>query len=321
MDAALLRRFRDDLGELTGPEPGRVGIAVSGGPDSLALLLLAHRALGEVAAATVDHRLRPESAAEADHVATVCDRLGIAHQTLTVTRPITGNLQARAREARYALLEDWRERLGLDWIATAHHADDQLETMVMRLLRGSGIDGLAAIRPVNDRVIRPLLGFRRAELEAVVEASGFAAVDDPSNADPRFDRVRLRRALARLAGIDPARAARSADALREASDALAWSAEREWQERATSVGPATIRLDLTGLPDELARRLAARAVELVRSGRGAAGSWRTDKLPGVMERVQRDGRATIAGVLIEGGECWTFSPAPPRSADRKPEGG
>ena len=208
------------------PEGGRLGIAVSGGPDSLALLLLAHAALaGEVEAATVDHRLRPESAEEAAAVGAVCHELGVPHAILPVeVQP--GNLQANARAARYEALSRWAAARNLDALATAHHADDQAETLLMRLNRGSGLSGLAGIRASTSmpgstrRLLRPLLGWRKAELEIVVRARGIEAVRDPSNENEDFDRVRIRKALAECDWLDPLRLARSAALLAQVEEAL-----------------------------------------------------------------------------------------------------
>src|SRR5687767_15062838 len=134
-----VERFRDDLEALTGQgcaEP--LGVAISGGPDSLALLLLAAAAFpGRVAAATVDHGLRAESADEAHHVASVCAELGCPHNILAIAVPDGARgIQAEARKARYGALRAWAEEAGIDQIATAHHADDQAETILMRLQRG-----------------------------------------------------------------------------------------------------------------------------------------------------------------------------------------
>ena len=169
-----------------------LGLAVSGGGDSLALLLLAHAALpGRVKAATVDHGLRPESADEADRVARYCAELGITHTTLSVS-VARGNTQEQARKARYAALGDWAEENDLCALATAHQMDDQAETFLMRLNRGSGLAGLSAIRALGSvpsapvRLVRPLLRWRRDELAAIVERFGWSAVDDPSNHDDRY---------------------------------------------------------------------------------------------------------------------------------------
>ncbi|MBO0750444.1 MAG: tRNA lysidine(34) synthetase TilS, partial [Porphyrobacter sp.] len=138
-------RFAADLGRLW-PEGGRLGLAVSGGPDSLALLLLAHATLpGQFAVATVNHGLRPEAAAECAMVERVCAARGIPCTILQV-KLAAGNIQAEARATRYAALGEWAQREGLAGLATAHHADDQAETLLMRLNRASGLGGLAGVR-------------------------------------------------------------------------------------------------------------------------------------------------------------------------------
>src|SRR4051812_29251127 len=147
-DQKLVDRFSREVDQLIGPGE-RIGVAVSGGPDSLALLLLAARARpGLVEAATVDHALRPESAGEAAFVAELCGRLAVPHEILTVEweeKPETA-IQERARIARYRLLGRWAKERGLTALATAHHLDDQAETFLMRLARGAGVKGLAGMR-------------------------------------------------------------------------------------------------------------------------------------------------------------------------------
>lgn len=165
----------------------------------MALLLLAHAAFpARVEAATVDHGLRPHSAAEANMVANWCASQDLPHVVLRPKEPITGNIQSSARAARYALMEGWRADRGLDWLLTAHHADDQLETILMRLNRGSGVSGLAGVRERSGLVLRPLLRWRKAELIALAEAARLPFVHDPSNSDPRYDRAALRLRLAEI---------------------------------------------------------------------------------------------------------------------------
>src|SRR5947209_3432189 len=143
---ASVERFAADLARLS-PPAGRLGIAVSGGPDSLALLLLAAAALpGRIAAATVDHGLRPEAAGEAAYAGGICDALGVPHRTLRVRVARGASVQARAREARYAALAAWAGQEGIEALLTGHHVEDQAETLMMRLVRGSGLAGLAGIR-------------------------------------------------------------------------------------------------------------------------------------------------------------------------------
>jgi tRNA(Ile)-lysidine synthase len=200
-------------------------------------LLLARAALpGEVEAATVDHGLRSGSAEEAAMVARLCAALDVPHVVLAVTID-EGNLQAQAREARYAAMAEWAAERGLSALATAHHADDQAETLLMRLNRGSGVAGLAGVRArgqvpgTSVPLLRPLLGWRRADLAEVVAAAGIEAAADPSNRDERFDRVRIRLGLAAADWLDPPALARSAAHLAEADAALDWAARREWAEQ------------------------------------------------------------------------------------------
>jgi len=296
-------RFRADLEALTGTAPERLALAVSGGPDSLALLLLAAAAFpGRVHAATVDHGLRPEAAAEAGFVARICSGLGVPHAILAAAMTETANVQAAARARRYALLGRWAGEIGALCLVTAHHLDDQAETLVMRLLRGAGLTGLAAIRAVNPPVVRPLLGWRRAELAAIVAAAGIRPVADPSNADERFDRVRVRKRLAEADWLDPVPLARSAAALAEAEEALDWAAERLWAERAE--GGA---LDPAGLPAELKRRLVLRMIAAL----GGAVPRGAD-LGRLLAALERGETATLSGIKCVGGRLWRFAPAPPR---------
>lgn len=239
IDPAQTARFAAALKAVwrRGGAPDSVlGVAVSGGPDSLGLLLLAAAALpGRVEAATVDHGLRAESSAEAAFVAEVCAGLGVRHETLRVT-VAEGNLQSEARAARYRALADWAARRGIGALATAHHADDQAETLLLRLNRASGVAGLAGVRAVGRvpgtdlPLVRPLLDWRRADLAEVVRAAGLEAVQDPSNDDARFDRVRVRAALAGADWLDVAAVAESAGHLAEADAALDWATAREWRE-------------------------------------------------------------------------------------------
>lgn len=210
---------------------GGLGVAVSGGGDSLALLLLARdwaRARGRsVAAVTVDHGLRAAAAAEASAVARFCAARGIPHETLRWTGwDGRGNLQDAARRARRRLIAAWARERGLGAVALGHTLDDQAETFLMRLARGSGVDGLSAMAEaamVGDVLwLRPMLGLRRAELRDWLRAGGVGWIEDPGNADPAFDRVRARAALGPLAGLGlgPERLAATAGAMRRARAAL-----------------------------------------------------------------------------------------------------
>lgn len=317
--ADLVARFRADLAHLTGGSPERLGLAVSGGPDSLALLLLAHAALpGRIAAASVDHGLRPENASEAAWVGDICRDLGVPHAALRgIAAKAPGGVQAAARTLRYRLLGDWAAGEGCGHLATAHHADDQAETILMRMGRGAGLPGLAGIRPSRPiaegsdvLLVRPLLGWRKAELAAIVAASGLTAVDDPSNRSPRFDRSRIRAWLAAADAPPAPRLAAAAAHLEDCEAALAWAGDAAWRLRAAA--GETLTIDAEGLPRELRRRLVRRAIEEVRRGAGLAGPWREDGLDRVLTALAEGGAATLGGVLCRGGESWTFRPAPPR---------
>jgi tRNA(Ile)-lysidine synthase len=312
-DEELVDRFRRDLAGLGGAEQGRLGIALSGGPDSLALLLLAAAAApGAVSAATVDHGLRPESASEAELAARACAALDVPHRTLPVEVEQGASVQASARRARYAALERWAREEGIAILLTAHHADDQAETLLMRLLRGSGVAGLAGVRarlllPGGALLCRPLLGWRRRELAAIVHASGLDPVDDPSNGDDAYDRVRIRRALAQTPWIDAAALARSAAALADAEEALEVAADRLMEERAAAAERA-VTLDPAGVPTELLRRLCARC--LARAAPEARP--RGEQVGALIAKLQAGRTATLAGVKCSGGAVWRFEPAPPR---------
>ncbi|NNC73503.1 MAG: tRNA lysidine(34) synthetase TilS [Sphingomonadaceae bacterium] len=308
--------FRNECNRLTGAPitaGKQLGLAVSGGPDSLAMLLLAHGAFpGAIAAATVDHGLRPEAAGEAEYVASLCADLDVPHAILTPAAPIEGNLQSEARKARYALLENWRAGNDLAWVATAHHADDQLETQLMRLMRGSGIDGLSAIRPVNDHVIRPLLNVRKAELETYLAKRGIEAAHDAGNEDTQFDRVRIRQMLADLPGYDPSRIAQSAAALREASEALKWVVRREAGKVVEDRGDAVSLLEIA-YPPELLRRLVQLCLEEIEPGIAPRG----EALDRFIDTLRSGRKARIGAILGEtqdedGSSSWRFTLAPPR---------
>lgn len=263
LSGPLIDRFRTDVDRLAG-QGERLGLAVSGGPDSMAMLHLAAAAFpARIEAATVDHGLRPEAALEAALVARACARLTVPHSTLGVAVADEASVQAAARRARYAALARWCRDRGLSALATAHHADDQAETLLMRLARGSGVAGLSGIRYARDlgglRVIRPLLGWRRAELAAIV--ADIETVDDPSNANPDYDRTHVRALLAAAGeAIDPLRFVASATHLAEADEALEWLVTEAIRSRVEQSGKGHVSADLEGLPREVRRRILARLV-------------------------------------------------------------
>ena len=309
----LSERFAADLRALW-PDGGRLGLAVSGGPDSLALLVLAAAALpGRVSAATVDHGLRAESAAEAAHVAAICGDLDVPHETLAVAVE-PGNVQSAARAARYAALEQWAVRHELAALATAHHADDQAETLLLRLNRASGVAGLAGVRARGTvpgtrlPLLRPLLGWRRAELADIVAATGVDPVDDPSNRDDRFDRARLRKALAQADWLDVPALAQSAAHLADADSALEWAAARECAEQVER-GAMGITYRPQA-PRAVALRVLARIVTEL-DGEAPRGSAVARLFDTLLARQP----ASIGGLVaraLPGG--WSFARAPKRRA-------
>lgn len=261
--------------------------------------------------ATVDHGLRADSADEARYVAELCSNLGIRHEVLSLRLPSGPALQDRARTARYAALGSWAARNGLQAIATAHHADDQAETLLMRLSRGAGIRGLAAMRPRSAlpgvpgfQLLRPLLGWRRSELAEIATAAGIEPAIDPSNSDLRFERARVRAHLRAASDLDPMALARSARYLGEADAAIEWAAERCLAEVKSQDG------SLCWNPADVPRVVALRVLErllkamICAQPRGSAiARWHDRLIAGEV--------ATLAGVRGDGrqGE-WRFTLAP-----------
>lgn len=319
VDGDAVDRLGRDLAALVGPDWHRLhyGVAVSGGPDSMALLwLMASLLPGQVWAATVDHAVRKGSDEEARMVSCFCIREHIPHSTLCPSAPIKGSLQAAARAERYRLLEQWRHANALDHIVTAHHADDQLETIVMRLNRSSGVGGLAAIRARNGVVLRPLLHWRRRHLVRLALENDLPFVDDPSNCDNRFDRARLRHALQSQTALDPEAAARSAEWLAEADDAIDWAVERLIASWPDASDIAVIRDD--GYPPEIFRRIVTQRLRANDPGLALRGA----SLDGVIAAMREGRRAMVGALLIDAvrgleGTIWRISSAPRRKARSK----
>lgn len=261
-------------------------LAVSGGSDSTALMVLfadwlrQRRAdAGVHTVLTVDHGLRPESAAEARAVADHAAALGFRHAVLAWRgpKPATG-LQAAARAARYQLMRAHMAAHGIATLLTAHTRDDQAETLLMRLARGSGLDGLAAIAPSIEtgtgggsgalRIVRPLLAVAKTRLRATLEARGIAWIEDPSNQSPAFERTRWRAARADLealglSGEMLALSARRLQRARAALDAVTdqYCAPREGLVHTDPCGIFRIdRARLCQLPEEIAVRVIGRCI-------------------------------------------------------------
>ncbi|HAD27336.1 MAG TPA: tRNA lysidine(34) synthetase TilS, partial [Rhodobacteraceae bacterium] len=188
---------------MDGLPDGPIGLAVSGGSDSLALLVLtvdwAKKCGRSVFVVTLDHGLREEAANEAEGVAKICAGLGVSHDTLRWDGHHKGNTQDAARRVRQRLIGDWAKTHDLVAVATGHTRDDQAETFLLRLKRGSGVDGLSGMARCIEKDgvlwVRPLLHKRRDALRATLKDRGVAWFDDPSNGDNRYDRVKVRKAL------------------------------------------------------------------------------------------------------------------------------
>lgn len=315
-------------------------LAVSGGPDSTALMVLAARwakarkRAPRLIAVTVDHGLRTEAAAEAAAVKRLARRLGVAHQTLRWRgqKPKSG-LQEAARNARYRLLAEATVRAGYEHILTAHTLDDQAETVLFRLARGSGLGGLAGMAralplpsfsaraPERIFLVRPLLHIAKARLIATLRAAGLAYSEDPSNRDPRFTRARLRTLMPALAreGLDARGLARLAARMRRAESAIEFAvgaaraalAPGPWPDRGPVVFDAARFADL---PAEVGLRLLGRAI----AHTGNEGPVELAKLEALYDSLrlpQSRLRRTLAGALITlGNDSLTVERAPARRA-------
>lgn len=291
-------------------------VAVSGGPDSVALLALLAtwaQSPGRPAlhAATVDHGLRPESAEEAVAVAEFCAQLGVGHATLRWegAKPTSG-VQAQARRARYALLAGEARRLGGATLVTAHTLDDQAETMLMRLAHGSGASGFAGMRRRSEvagvPLVRPLLGIPKARLVATAEARGLPFARDPSNADRRFERVRWREVMPILVehGLTAERFGRLAERMARLDEAAARQAGRVLAEvrLPDEVG---LRLRFSALvcePEEIVLRALALALDAVVPGDdGHARLERLESCGAALTGAVRAGlalRRTLSGCVL-----------------------
>lgn len=290
-----------------------VALAVSGGPDSMALMWMAadwaasQSNAPKLSVVTVDHGLRDESRSEARKVAAWADDAGLAHNILKCSGIGTGSrVQAAAREARYDQIWRWCRSNKAQAVVLAHTLDDQAETVVMRLARGSGVDGLSAMRAITMRedivLYRPFLGIAKQRLIATLKIHGHDWINDPSNADQKFERVRLRAAMPALAeiGLTPEMLAQTAVRMARVRDALDGTVE-DVIAQAAQVSPAGFCVIdhhvLANAPDEIAMRVLERTLIAVGGGWFAPRQERLMRL----HRQIKDGAfmtATLGGCVM-----------------------
>ncbi len=315
----MTARLLEDVATALLPDPPKLlGVAVSGGSDSLALLHLL-RDLSrkhdiDLRAATVDHGLRAEAPAEAAQVAAICASIGVPHDTLVWSDwNGEGNLQSAARTGRYAKLTDWAGRHGIDTVCIGHTADDQAETVLMRLARRSGVDGLAAMQTstLRDGInwLRPLLHTRRERLRRYLRQRNVSWIDDPGNEDTRFDRIKARQALEVLTplGIDTDVLCEVADHMNKSRRALDWQTFLVAKKIITiKAGAVVLDEALLNLqPDEIQRRLFVRAINWVS---GSSYPPRRGALATVMAALRAGQAGTLDGCHIRriGASIWVF---------------
>ena len=309
-------------------------LAVSGGPDSVALMLLAARwpprAEGvKISVATVDHGLRENSREEALRVAQWARALGFDHHLLTWDGPKPATrVQESARAARYALLCARAREIAPECaIVTAHHADDQAETILFRLIRGSGVAGLSGMASASTRdgvrLLRPLLDVPKAALEAICDEAGHPFVRDPANENARFARARLRALSATLSaqGLDRGALLRLGGRAARAESALSWCAVNARKTAVLGFDEVETRLDaaaLRDLPPEISRRLLGG--EIQRRGGPPPRLDRLERAAEIVAQALAEGapkRITLAGLSIRVGDREvTLTSAPPRSRGR-----
>ncbi len=281
---------------------GALAVAVSGGGDSTALLIATWQLRPDVRAVTVDHGLRPESGDEAREVAKRCASLGIDHTILTWTADHqNGNLQAMARQARQTLIADWARANGVGSVALGHTLDDQAETFIMRLARGSGVDGLAGMTPQTQisgiRWLRPWLGLSRADLRDFLTRQGQGWIDDPSNDNDRFLRVRVRQILPLLEemGVSRQRIVNTSENMgraREALEIATWQLAQECVETPPSGEVAITRAIFDAAPQELRLRLMAGILQWM------SGAIYRPRLDSLKELLDSDQDRALCGCII-----------------------
>ncbi|MCX5480928.1 tRNA lysidine(34) synthetase TilS [Kaistia geumhonensis] len=293
---------------------GALALAVSGGADSLALMLLAARwrdggAAPRLIVLSLDHGLRPEAAAEVAMVGRVAASLGLPFRALAADTSLPpSDIEAAARALRYRLLGAAAREAGASVLMTAHHADDQAETVMLRLARGSGIYGLAAMEPETERdglrIARPLLVLRHADLAAMVSRAGLEPVADPHNEDGRFARARMRALMPRLAaeGLDTPRLVATAARFRSAALAIDAYVERLFATAAVIDEAGGVRLDVAAALAEPEETLLRAVSRILRAVGGSTYPPRLSGIGALVAAMANDGeplKRTVAGVVVD----------------------
>lgn len=322
-----------DLDALFAPVAGakKLGLAVSGGPDSLALMLLAHEwaaAEGrpQLVVYSLDHGLRPKASDEVAMVLAAAERLGLPARGLRWDgdKPETG-VQAAARKARYGLMGAALIADGGNWLLTAHHLGDQAETVMMRLAHGSGVEGLrgmSAFATVEScRIFRPLLGVEPATLATIVEEAGLTAVIDPSNRDRHYERVRWRQLMPQLEelGLDLRRLGHFATRMGDADELIAAETERALADLVHFGSDGDAEMPHAGLA-KLHRAVAVRLLGLVLSRVGGEkkphGLGAIETLHGKLAGRQPLKAGTLHGCIVQSdGTTVSVKPEPARRSN------
>ncbi len=277
---------------------GKIAIACSGGADSMALAYLLSQA-HEVVALIVDHGLRAASAAEAKKAAKILDGLGIENVILKKKNKIKSNLQEEARKLRYGLMTDYCRRHKIKYLATAHHAEDNAETFLLRLSRGSGLDGLSGIAEINEmqgvKIIRPVLRFSKDELKKALILKKIKWVEDPTNKTGKYKRNKLRQALGNLedAELITSRINDAAENLARVRDFIELESAKAYQ---TCVSSSRLDIKKLGqLHDEIAYRVLS---QLIMRVSGSEKKPRFEKLKRLKNDLLMGKTRTLNGLIF-----------------------
>uniref|UniRef100_A0A2A4Z6G1 tRNA(Ile)-lysidine synthase n=1 Tax=OCS116 cluster bacterium TaxID=2030921 RepID=A0A2A4Z6G1_9PROT len=307
----LDQKIQNVLMPIIDPDDAPIAVAVSGGGDSMALLLALHHYRQQsditlkIIALTVDHKLRADAAIEAAQVGQWCKDLGIEHHVLEwqFDEMPTTAIQEKARDARYQLMGEFCVAHHINKLFVAHNLEDNAETFLMRLKRGAGLSGLSGIaatmqRDVNGRsvdIVRPFLTFERTDLRDYLSRHKQLWYDDVSNQNEKFERVQIRNFLAQNAPLNSDAVAQSAKRLARANEAVEFYLEDFWQSKIAflPLGIAHVKLDdFAQLPEELKLRLLARLVWTI-GGQDNPPRWQ--KIENLLQLILGAGRQFCLG--------------------------